>query len=97
MLGGILHHLTDDQTLGLLQSLRRSPRLKQVLTVDIIFIPGKPVNNFLAGLDRGQYCRHEQEYYRLVEQSGLKLEKSQILRSRPHTGLAQYLYMTLRP
>lgn len=97
VLGGILHHLTDDETLGLLRSLRQSPKLKQVLTVDIVFVPGRTISNFLAGMDRGRYCRHEAEYHRLVEQSGLELASSQILPCHPYTGIAQYLYMTLRP
>ncbi|HVY26887.1 MAG TPA: class I SAM-dependent methyltransferase [Polyangiaceae bacterium] len=97
VLAGILHHLTDDEAKGLLASLRESPKLRQVLSVDIVFLPGRPVNNFLAGMDRGQYCRPEFEYHRLAEQSGLKLERSQVLRSHRYTGLAQYIYMTLRP
>jgi SAM-dependent methyltransferase len=97
VLAGILHHLTDDEAVGLLNSLKQSPRLRQVLTVDIVFVPGKAVNNLLARLDRGRYCRHELEYHALVEKSGLRLDSSRVLPSRPVTGLAQYLYLDLRP
>jgi SAM-dependent methyltransferase len=95
VLAGVLHHLTDSEAVGLLASLRESPRLSQVLTVDIVFLPGHPVGNLLALMDRGRYCRTENGYGQLVAQSGLSIRTSLITRSRRSTGLAKYLYLTL--
>jgi SAM-dependent methyltransferase len=97
VLGGILHHLTDDETTTLLGSLQSSARLQKVLSVDIIYLPHKPLNNLFARLDRGRYCRHEGEYHELVGKSGLRLGQSQVLRSHPRTGLVYYLYMVMQP
>lgn len=97
VLAGVLHHLSDEEAVGLLRSLPRSPRLQQVLTADIVFLPRHPVANLLARLDRGRFCRSEQGYLSLVERSGLRVRSSFIARSRPLTGIGKYLYLTLVP
>jgi SAM-dependent methyltransferase len=95
ILAGILHHLKDSQAVELLRSLRQSPRLRQVLSVDIVYLPNHPVSNLLARLDRGRFCRTQQAYRDLVAESGLRIEASDVLRSHPRTGIAKYLYLTL--
>jgi SAM-dependent methyltransferase len=97
VLAGVLHHLSDVEAVGLLSSLPQSSRLQQVLTADIVFLPGHPLGNLLARLDRGRFCRSEQGYLELVKQSGLCVRSSFIARSRPITGLGKYLYLTLGP
>lgn len=95
VLAGVLHHLTDDEALALLSALRESSRLEQVLTADIVFLPGHPVGNLLASLDRGRFCRSEHGYLMLAQRSGLELRSRFIARSHPLTGLGKYLYLTL--
>lgn len=95
VLAGVLHHLTDDEALSLLSALRESSRLEQVLTADIVFLPGHPVGNLLASLDRGRFCRSEHGYRMLAQRSGLELKSRFIARSHPKTGLGKYLYLTL--
>lgn len=95
VLAGVLHHLTDAQAVDLLSALPESQRLQQVLTADIVFLPGHPLGNLLASLDRGRHCRSEEGYLELVKQSGLSVRSSFIARSRPVTGLGKYLYLTL--
>ncbi len=97
VLAGILHHLDDQAAIDLLSSLKLSPQLRQVLTVDIIYLARRPLNNLLAKLDRGQFCRNEAQYLELVRESGLSLRRSRVLRSHPRTGLVQYLYIELVP
>jgi SAM-dependent methyltransferase len=97
VLAGVLHHLSDEQAIGLLSALPESPRLQQVLTADIVFLPGHPLGNLLASLDRGRFCRSEQGYLELVRRSGLRLRSRFVARSSPITGLAKYLYLTLGP
>jgi SAM-dependent methyltransferase len=97
VLAGVLHHLSDDEAANLLKSLRESPRLERVLTADIVFLPGHPLGNLLASIDRGEFCRDERGYRKLVEGSGLVLKSRQIRRSHPLTGLGKYLYMTIEP
>src|SRR6185295_1300239 len=86
VLAGVLHHLSDEEAIGLLSSLPESPRLQQVLTADIVFLPGHPLGNLLASLDRGRFCRSEQGYLELVRRSRLRVRSSFVARSSPVTG-----------
>jgi SAM-dependent methyltransferase len=95
VLAGVLHHLRDSEVVELFAALLESPRLEQVLTADIVFLPRHPVGNLLASLDRGRFCREERGYLALVEQGGLAVRSRFIARSRPRTGLGKYLYLTL--
>jgi SAM-dependent methyltransferase len=95
IMAGLLHHLSDDDALALLSSIRESPRLEQVVTLDIVFLPGKWVSNLLAGMDRGKFCRDSSGYAALAERAGFDVADSRLLRSHPVTGLAWYFIMTL--
>jgi SAM-dependent methyltransferase len=95
LLGGLLHHLPDDVAKSLLALAAASPRLRRIATLDIVFLPGEPVSNLLARLDRGRFCRRPDEYERLAQASGLQVTRSQVVRSHPRTGLAKYWMMTL--
>lgn len=97
VLAGVLHHLSNGEARGLLASLSESPRLQLVLTADIVFLPGHRVGNWLASIDRGEFCRTEQGYLELAQGSRLDLRSRFIARSRPRTGIGKYLYMTLAP
>jgi SAM-dependent methyltransferase len=94
---GLLHHLSDDEALGLLQSIQRSPRLQRIATSDIVFLDGELISNTLAHLDRGCHCRRRQGYYDLIARSGLRLIESEVVRCHPKHGLAKYLMMTVEP
>jgi SAM-dependent methyltransferase len=97
VLAGVLHHLSDSEALDLLGSFAESPRLERVLTADIVFLPGHPVGNWLAAIDRGRFCRTEPGYVDLVARSGLELRSRFVARSHPWTGIGKYLYMTIEP
>jgi len=96
-LGGLLHHLSDDESLELLRDLRLSNRLQRVITLDVIYLPGKPLNNLFARLDRGRFCRTREQYESLVARSPLRLRESVLIRSHRVTGLVWYLIMILEP
>jgi SAM-dependent methyltransferase len=94
---GLLHHLDDTEAAGLLEMVRRSRTLVRAVTLDIVYLPGRPYNNMLASLDRGQFCRTPAGYEALARASGLKLERSYPVRSHPTRGLVQYFVMSLVP
>lgn len=96
-MGGLLHHLSDDEVLELLRDLRLSAGLKRVMALDIVYLPGKALNNLFARLDRGRFCRHREQYESLVERSAFELRESVLVRSHPLTGLVWYLIMKLEP
>jgi SAM-dependent methyltransferase len=95
LMSGLLHHLSDQEAIDLLASAKVARRLRRIVTLDIVFLPGEHVSNFLARLDRGRHCRSEEEYERLVERAGLTLVEEAIVRSHPTHGRAKYLIMTI--
>jgi SAM-dependent methyltransferase len=97
VLGGVLHHLPDEIAKSLLSLAAASPRLRRVVALDIVFLPGERVSNLLARMDRGRYCRRAEEYLALAESAGLQVIDERIVRSHPRTGLAKYFMMTLAP
>jgi SAM-dependent methyltransferase len=97
IMAGLLHHLSDDDALSLLSSVGQSPRLEQLVTLDIVFLPGKWVSNVLAAMDRGKFCRETSGYSILAERAGFDVTESRLLRSHPVTGLAWYFIMKLSP
>lgn len=97
VMGGLLHHLSDDDALSLLKMVQASPRLRRVVTQDIVFLPGEIVNNFFARLDRGRHCRQQLGYEALVRRAGYALRESRIVRSHPTRGRVKYLLMAFEP
>lgn len=95
LLCGVLHHLPDDAAKGLLRLAASSPRLRRVVTSDIVYLHGEPVSNLFARLDRGRFCRRAYEYVALAEAAGLKVAESEVVRCHPRTGLAKYWMMSL--
>jgi len=94
---GLLHHLTDAQAVDLLGMLHESPRLVRAVTLDIVYLPGRPYNNLLARFDRGRYCRKPDGYAELAETAGLRVVDRYIARSHPTRGLVQYYVLELTP
>jgi hypothetical protein len=78
-------------------TLLASPRLSRVVTQDVVYVPGKLLNNTLAYLDRGRFCRSVAEYEALVRGAGLRIEASDLVPSHPNSGRVVYLMMTLAP
>jgi SAM-dependent methyltransferase len=95
LLCGLLHHLSDDQVLTLLASLKASPALQRIVTSDIVYLERSAISNLLASMDRGKFCRHREQYEALVAQAGLRVVESTIIRCHPKHGLAKYLLMTI--
>jgi SAM-dependent methyltransferase len=94
---GLLHHLDDAQALDVLQMVRQSPRLVRALTLDIVYLPGHPYNNFLARRDRGRFCREEGGYVALAERAGFRITERAIEKSHPTFGLVKYSILVLEP
>ena len=97
VMGGLLHHLATPDVMALLGMLRRSLNLRRAVTQDIVYLPGKPVSNFFARLDRGRHCRSRDGYETLAKDAGFRLVSSSIVPSHPTRGRVQYLIMTLEP
>jgi SAM-dependent methyltransferase len=94
---GLLHHLDDAQAVEVLQMVKQSPRLVRVLTLDIVYLPGHPYNNFLARRDRGRFCRDAAGYVALAERSGFRVVERAIEKSHPVFGFVKYAILVLEP
>ena len=95
LLAGLLHHLNDSDAIALLRLGARLPSLRRLVTQDVVYLPGEPVSNLLARLDRGRFVRDQEGYLALVAAAGLRPVQTDIVRSHPGTGRALYLVMTL--
>ncbi|HEY2407767.1 MAG TPA: class I SAM-dependent methyltransferase [Polyangiaceae bacterium] len=94
---GLLHHLSNPQALDLLRLAKASPRLQRIVTSDPVYLDNELLSNLFARFDRGRFCRREAEYKALVEDAGLRVVESAIVRSHPTRGLAKWLMMTIQP
>jgi SAM-dependent methyltransferase len=92
---GLLHHLPDDEALGLLERLRGTESIESMVTLDIVFLAGRRYNNLLARLDRGRHCRTMSGYLELVRRAGLALESQRAVPSHPTRGRVEYFVMKL--
>jgi SAM-dependent methyltransferase len=97
VLSGVLHHLTNDEAVDVLRMVAASPRLRRVVTSDIVFLPGKLFNNVLAMMDRGRYCRDPDAYAGLARRAGLVVERAFVIDSAPGNERVQYFIMALSP
>ncbi|HEY0294150.1 MAG TPA: class I SAM-dependent methyltransferase [Bordetella sp.] len=97
VLAGLLHHLTDEQAMDLLSMLAKSPRLRRIVSLDIVYLPGEWVSNAFAWCDRGRYCRKQRGYEALAANAGLNVTKSIIMKSHPTHGRVKYLAMSMEP
>jgi SAM-dependent methyltransferase len=95
ILAGVLHHVPDDYAVALLETLQASKRLARVVTQDIVYVPGRIVNNALAYLDRGKFCREKEGYEAIARAAGLRIEASDLVPSHPSNRYVVYLMMTL--
>jgi SAM-dependent methyltransferase len=97
MMNGLLHHLDDGDAAGLLAMCAETPSLERLVTNDVTFLDGKPVNNLLSRLDRGKFVRSAEAYRSLASRSGFDVARLELVRSHPTFGLAYYVVMVLEP
>jgi SAM-dependent methyltransferase len=96
ILSGVLHHLDDEQAVGLLRTLAASPRLKQILTLDVVYVH-RWFNDLLARLDRGRFARTEEGYLALARRASLRVADRRFLPVAPNNDRVVYYMMTLGP
>jgi SAM-dependent methyltransferase len=91
---GLLHHLREDEILELWKILSLSDSIRRVITLDPMYIKGKPLNNFLAFFDRGKYVRTKEIYEALMKKSPFILFR--IFHIQSGNKLASYFMADLR-
>lgn len=97
VLSGVLHHLTNEQAVDVFRLVGESPHLSEIVTSDIVFLPGKLFNNLLAMMDRGRHCRAPDAYAGLARAAGLDVVSGETIESSPGNDRVQYFVMKLRP
>jgi SAM-dependent methyltransferase len=95
-LGGVLHHLPDEEARAVLRTLAQTRRLTRVLTHDPVYLPHEWISNFLAFMDRGRHCRSLAGYRALAEATGFAVAVDRVASYNPDGGLGKYYCMLLR-
>jgi len=70
-----IHHLTDEQTIGVLKDMARVAK-KSVIVIDAIPPKTNPIRKFLYSRDRGDHMRPMKDQIDLVKNAGLKIKKT---------------------
>ena len=55
------------------------------------------INNVLATMDRGQYCRRAEHYESLAARGGFTVEESRVIPASETSRFVKYLVMVLAP
>jgi SAM-dependent methyltransferase len=95
LMNGLLHHLSDEQAIGLLTMCAQTPSVRRIATQDVVYLPGKHISNLFARFDRGKYVRNVAGFRDLVARSGLKVVDDQIVLCHPTRGRQFYLLMAI--
>jgi SAM-dependent methyltransferase len=95
MMNGLLHHLDDEDAVALLKMCAATDTVQRVVTNDTVYLPGEPLNNVMARLDRGRFVRDSEGYRDLVSRAGLTIAHEEAVRSHPTRGIARYWVMVL--
>ncbi|NNE19608.1 MAG: methyltransferase domain-containing protein [Myxococcales bacterium] len=95
MMNGLLHHLDDEEAVGLLKMCAATDTVQRIVTNDTVYLPGEPLNNIMARLDRGRFVRDVQGYRDLVARARLTIASEEAVRSHPTRGIARYWVMVL--
>jgi len=89
LLLGLLHHIDDDSVTTMLNIFFTMPKVKFVITQDVLTIPGNLINNYFASRDRGNYVRNEGSYDNLIGLTSWKIDK----KLWTHPGLSSIKYI----
>jgi SAM-dependent methyltransferase len=69
LLLGVLHHIDDESVLATLNIVHQVPTVRSLITDDVVYIPGRFLNNGYCRLDRGEFIRDEAGYDALIAKS----------------------------
>ena len=94
LLLGVLHHIDDRSAVATLETVRRAATVDSVVTVDAVHLPGRWINNWYCGLDRGQFVRGESAYDDLVAAAGWPRREKYW--TTPGLRFIKYLHYILR-
>ncbi len=94
ILSGVLHHLSDDEAVRLLNDL--APIVSRwIVTEDPIYAQYHVLNNLLCRLDRGEHVRTEEEMLALIAKTNLTVEKKSVFYS--NTRISKHIAFRLVP
>ena len=93
LLIGVMHHLTDEENLGVLRALN------DVITDRLVVMDLSPggwhvVNNVLCSLDRGRYPRSQEALQKLI---GQVMDVSSVDRYFVRSGIQRHSLIVARP
>lgn len=97
IMAGLLHHLNDSDAVELMKIVSSADSVRGIYTHDVVYLSRHPVNNLLAWLDRGRFCRRAEGYVRIVQNAGCSIKAAETFRCHPRRGIAKYFTMKIEP
>lgn len=97
VLAGLLHHLSDQDAIEVLQLACTAPSVRRAVTLDIVYLDGREhlISNAFAALDRGRHCRRREQYRALVQRAGVELIADELIWGDNKRKRARYFIMQL--
>jgi hypothetical protein len=96
LLLGVLHHINDAASLATLNLAHDAATVDAVVTSDVLYLPGRTLNNLLCDWDRGGFVRDEQGYDDLVRSSSWSAHRKTF--THPGFSFITYVhYLLSRP
>jgi len=87
---GVVHHLSDADFRSMVRRIGFAGKLQpRIVTLDVAFLPGRPLSNFLSRMDRGRHVRTPDQYQELFRENGLRIARHQIVKTT--LGYVSYL------
>lgn len=69
LLLGVVHHIDDESALTTLNLIHSAPTVQTLVTQDVVYLPGRWLNNKFCDWDRGEFVRDEPGFDALAERS----------------------------
>lgn len=97
VMAGLLHHLTDEESVDMLKMACTIPSVRRAATLDIVYLDSAEhmLSNALAALDRGRFCRQVEQYRDLVRRAGVRLVSDDLIWGDNKRKRARYFTMSL--
>jgi|SRR5688500_11364917 SAM-dependent methyltransferase len=90
LLLGVVHHINDEAARTTIDLIHSASTVRKLITWDVVYLPGRRLNNFLCDQDRGQFVRTEPAYDALA--AGSRWARHEKWWSSPRVSMIKYLH-----
>lgn len=80
---GVVHHLANESFHSIVQRIRSACETPpRIVTLEVAYLPGRRVSNFLGRMDRGRHVRTPDQYQTLFLENDLRISRREIVKTR---------------